>query len=99
MTRCECGSKVATGNRCPSCVLYNAAVEAQKAAASYLAKEFHPRASRAWMNEHGVFAWLNGHTMQVAGPKVSAPFERAITASRRVAFPSGTCWIEGEVRR
>ena len=84
--RCGCGCNVMENGECPSCAVYNAAVRAQHAAAHAIAKEFSPHCRRAWLNEHGVFAWLHGKARQVASPEVAAPFVALTTAARMVTF-------------
>ncbi len=91
--RCDfCGHLIVASRPCPSCILYNAAVAAEKAAAESLAKAFDWRAKDAWLNQFGVFAFVNGKTVQVAGPKVAAPFDRLERQMRRLRFPDGVCW-------
>lgn len=79
----DCGIQL-VGNVCPSCELYNAAVAAQHAAAESIAKSAHPDAERAWLNQYGVFAWVDGVSQEVAGPNVSAPFVALTQAARDV---------------
>jgi len=74
---------------CPSCTLYNAAVAAQKAAAACIAKAFDPTATDAWLNEYGVFAWINspaGHRVcdQVGTKEEAAPFVALTGGARKV---------------
>jgi hypothetical protein len=74
---------------CPSCLLYNAAVAAQKAAAAVIAKEIDPTATDAWLNEHVVFAWINGPDGrrvcdQVGTKEEAAPFAALTGSTRKV---------------
>ena len=82
--RCEYDGAEVVNGYCPSCELYNAGVHAQQAGASYLAKQKHPRAVHAWLNEYGVFAWVNGVSLQVGTPEEAAPFVELTAAARRV---------------
>lgn len=69
---------------CPSCALYDAAVRAQQVAAQNIACRQHSRATRAWLNEYGVFAFIDGISMQVGTPEEAAPFVALTSAARRV---------------
>jgi hypothetical protein len=79
---------------CPSCNLYNAAVHAQKAAAEHIAKTADSTATGAWLNEYGVFAWVDckdsGHPdvkrvcTQLGTPEEAAPFAALTGAARQV---------------
>lgn len=82
--QCDCGRRVSGRDTCPSCDLYNAAVHAQKAAAQRIAKDFDHRARDAWLNEHGVFAWIGASTAQVGTREQAAPFVALTGAARRV---------------
>ena len=83
--RCEgCGTAHPRKERCPSCDLYNAAVTAQNAAALEIARNYHPHARDAWLNEHGIFAWIDGVTVQVGSKEQAAPFTAMTSAARRV---------------
>lgn len=84
MRVCDCGRAYARNGTCPSCELYNAAVEAQQVAAQRIARAFHKRAIGAWLNEHGVFADINGIKRQVGSPEQAAPFVALTGAARRV---------------
>ena len=81
---CGCGKRMSQCELCPSCVLYNAAVAAQKAAADSVAREQNPNAKDAWLNEHGIFAFVDGVATQVADARAAAPFV-ALTAAARAA--------------
>jgi phage FluMu protein Com len=99
--RCDfCNSYVigARGHRgeCPSCLAYNAAVAAQKTAATAIAKAFDHRATGAWLNEYGVVARLRGKHIQIASADIAAPFVALTTAARQVKFPHGHCWDSGD---
>jgi len=86
--RCEmCNCELNSSDECPSCNLYNAAVRAQQAAAKQIAEDFNPRADRAWLNEHGVFAYLDGVTVQPGTPAMAAPFVALTAVVRTVRFP------------
>ena len=96
-SRCDfCGSPVISNGECPSCLAYNAAVAAQKVAAMEIARAFNARAQRAWLNEHGVFAWVRGKAVQVALADIAAPFVALTGAARKVKFPHGHCWDSGD---
>lgn len=83
--RCEYdGTELTPRERCPSCELYNAGVMAQQAAAAHIAMSYHLRAKDAWLNDHGVFAWIDGVTVQVGTPEQAAPFIDVTRAARRV---------------
>lgn len=84
--KCEwCGTaNLAPGEECLSCGLYNAAVEAQQAAAKRIALDFHPSAKDAWLNEYGVFADVEGIKRQVGTPEQAAPFVALTSATRKV---------------
>jgi hypothetical protein len=69
---------------CSSCELYNTAVAAQKAAAHDLATRRYPDAKDAWLNEHGVFARVDGIAIQLGSPEEAAPFVALTAAARRV---------------
>jgi hypothetical protein len=99
LTRCNaCGSPMRPRKPCPSCTMYNAAVSASMTAARSLARVFDWRSENAWLNEHGVFAWVSDKAVQVAGPEVSAPFVALFEEVRGVKFPSGSCWAEARRR-
>lgn len=85
-SKCEgCGSYLRDDDHgCSSCELYNAAVTAVNAAAQEIATNFHVAARDAWLNEHGVFAWIGKKTVQVGTPYEAAPFMKLITAARGV---------------
>lgn len=78
------GMRVPHGKQCPSCELYNAAVAAQRAAAADIATERNPKAESAWLNEHGIFAFVDGATVQLGTPEEAAPFVALTTAARGV---------------
>lgn len=78
-----CGTEPRNG-RCASCDLYNAAVDAQKAAAHSLATARHPNAKDAFLNEYGVMAWVGGVCKQVGSPDEAAPFARLTGEARKV---------------
>lgn len=83
--RCEmCGTNVPAGADCPACELYNDAVRAQKRAAQSFAKRFSRYARRAWLNEHGIFAFIHGKAVQIGRREEAAPFVALTTAARRV---------------
>ncbi len=75
---------------CPSCELYNAAVAGMKAAADSIARSRRPTAKDAWLNEYGIFARVDGVTMQLGTPAESAPFVALTGAARQV----GAFWVE-----
>ena len=84
MVRCEfCNLEFADDSTCGSCALYNAAVAAQRAAAMSVAKAFNPRCTKPWLNDHGIFAWIDGHTVRVGTAAMAAPFV-ALTAAVRI---------------
>jgi hypothetical protein len=77
--------RASTGDRhCPSCELYNAAVAGLKAAADSIARNRQPKAKDAWLNEYGVFAWVDGVVMQLGSPEETAPFVALTKAATRV---------------
>lgn len=83
--RCEgCGVSHSPREACPSCNLYNAAVTAQNAAAQEIARNYDPSARDAWLNEHGVFAWIDDVTVQVGSFYEAQPFVRMTAAARHV---------------
>jgi len=90
MSRCDfCCTRVvkraSTGDwHCPSCELYNAAVAGLKAAADSIARNRQPKAKDAWLNEYGVFAWVDGVVMQLAAPEETAPFVALTKAATQV---------------
>ena len=70
---------------CPSCEMYNAAVEAQQRAAQALAKVHDCDVNgRAWLNEYGVFAYRDGVCVQIGTPEMAAPFVALTSAALRV---------------
>jgi hypothetical protein len=69
---------------CPSCDLYDAAVAAQRAAAEWIARSKNPRAERAWLNQYGVFAFVDGVAAQLASAEEAAPFAALTTQARQV---------------
>lgn len=81
---CETCATALDGNRCPSCEIYNAAVTAQNAAAQEIARNFDPDARDAWLNEHGIFAWVHGVTTQVGTPYEAEPFIKMVRSARGV---------------
>ena len=85
MSRCDfCNRTLTEWDTCDACDLYNAAVAAQKAAAQSVALSFDDGATDAWLNQYGVFAWVDGVTMQVGTPEQAAPFVALTGQSRRV---------------
>jgi hypothetical protein len=77
--------RASTGDwHCPSCELYNAAVAALKAAAESIARNRQPKAKDAWLNEYGVFAWVDGVVTQLGAPEETAPFVALTKAATRV---------------
>jgi hypothetical protein len=81
------GTSVPEGKQCPSCELYNAAVVAQQAAAADLATERNADAKDAWLNEHGVFAFVGGVATQLGSADEARPFA-ALTAGARDVYRS-----------
>ena len=73
------------GRDCPSCELYNAAVEAQQAAAHAIARNRAPKAARAWLNEYGVWAFVDSVATQLGTPEEAAPFAQLTANARKVA--------------
>lgn len=71
-------------NRCPSCDLYDAAVVAQGMAAHEIATARFPGARNAWLNEHGIFAFVESCSVQVGTAEEAAPFAALTTACRAV---------------
>jgi len=84
MRRCDFCNTTLRADACPSCELYNAAVDAQRAAANRIARDYHPNAKDAWLNRYGVFAWIDGVTRQVGTPEQAAPFDALTGAARKV---------------
>lgn len=71
----HCYNKARTRDRCVCCERYNAAVAAQGAAALALAQaRCTGKVTRAWLNEHGVFAEVRGRTLQIGTAEEAAPF-------------------------
>jgi hypothetical protein len=84
---------------CPACELYNAAVAAQGAAARQLASDRFPRSERAWLNEFGVFAFLNGHSIEVASAAEAKPFAALTSEALRLRrFPRVVGAVEQQLR-
>jgi len=81
---CERDGYVVTDGVCLSCELYNAAVHAMQAAAQYIAQQKAPTATGAWLNEYGVFAWVDGKTIQLGSKEEAAPFCELTGATFRV---------------
>jgi hypothetical protein len=79
-----CGRALAPDEACPSCLLYNAAVAAQHAAAKQIANDHVPPAKDAWLNEHGVFGWVGGVCKQIGTKQMAAPFVALTGQARRV---------------
>jgi hypothetical protein len=79
------------GRNCQSCTLYNGAVVAQKFAAQEIAQQRDATARDAWLNEHGIFAWVRTKTgqvtMQLGSPEEAAPFVALTQAMRRIEKP------------
>lgn len=73
-------------DRCPSCELYNAAVDAQQAAAKSIAEDRYPKAERAWLNSHGIYAFVDGKAIEVGTAEEAAPFAALTTAARKVSY-------------
>lgn len=83
-TSCDsCGKPIDT-RECPSCNLYNAAVEAQYAAAGKIARDYEYSAIYSWLNEYGVWARIDGVIVQVGSPEQAAPFVALTKAVDRV---------------
>lgn len=83
MNRCTwCGYPL-EGMRCRSCELYNAAVNAQQAAARTIAETRHPGAKDAFLNSHGIMAWVGGVCRQVGTAEEAAPFARLTSEARK----------------
>lgn len=82
--KCERDGQTVTDGYCPSCELYSAAVHAQKTAAQHIASEKVPGARDAWLNEYGVFAYVDGVSVQVGTPEEAAPFDQMTNAACRV---------------
>lgn len=81
---CWCGSALEDDREhCPSCELYNAAVAAQRAAAQSIAEARFPGAKDAFLNVHGVMAWVGGVCMEVGSASEAAPFAKLTGAVRR----------------
>ncbi len=78
------GMPLSKGERCPSCALYNAAITAVNAAAAEIATTYDRTARDAWMNGHGVFAWVGESTALVGSPEQAAPFMALLDATRAV---------------
>lgn len=71
---------------CRVCVAYNAAVEAQHAAAEEFALGHLGRSSQPWLNEFGAFARdADGVVVQIATPAEVAPFVALTQAAIRAA--------------
>jgi len=72
---------------CASCVLYNAAVSAIKAAALSIANARHDgkRIKDAWINPSGCFGYVDGICVQIATAAEVAPF----TALTQLAIKAG----------
>jgi hypothetical protein len=81
---CERDGQTVTDRYCPSCELYNAAVHAQQEAARYIATSKVSAAAGAWLNEYGVFAWVDGKTVQLGSKEEAAPFAALTGATIRV---------------
>jgi hypothetical protein len=85
---CEhCVNELRLDGSCAACELYNAAVAAQQAAAAHLAKTRKPRASSAWLNRFGIFAWVEGVAVQLGTAEEAAVFMRL--TSDALSLPSG----------
>lgn len=81
----HCGERLAGGAYCRGCALYNAAVDAQRAAAESFARAIDHRAKDAWLNEYGIFAWVDGVVHEFAGSTEVAPFAALTSAALAVA--------------
>lgn len=91
------GMALNRGERCPSCTLYNAAVTAINTAAKEIATAYDSRARDAWMNGHGVFAWIGDAIAQVGSPEQAAPFVALTGACRRViTFKRKASQVQGK---
>lgn len=91
--RCDfCGttlrepSRPRVDDKCPSCELYNGAVAAQQAAAKSISEDRFPGSERPWLNQYGIFAFLNGRTIEVGTAEEAAPFAALTTAARKVSY-------------
>jgi hypothetical protein len=51
--------------------------------------DFHPDAERAWLNAHGVFAYVEGVCVQVAPEAHAAPFVALTSAARAAVRTTG----------
>lgn len=97
--RCEnCGYELReTDKGCAACELYNAAVEAQEAAAASLARDRANgrKIGRTWVNEYGFFAAYDGVHDQIGTVAEAAPFAElttnAIRALDRPKPPTVVC--------
>lgn len=91
---CVCGSGLPVLNRsglCSACEAYNAAAEAQRAAAESfaIARCEGYLLGTAWLNQHGAFANNKNHSgIQVATPEEVAPFAALTTVARAAAIKS-----------
>lgn len=100
--RCDCGYDLVRdqgrpGRKhlvCRSCQTYNAAVAAQKAAAMAIATDRRSNAQGAWLNEHGIFAWVGGVVLQLGTKAEAAPFVALTTLAREVK----THWDESHMK-
>jgi cytochrome c peroxidase len=83
---CEgCGAEMVNySNACPSCELYNVAVDAQRLAAQRIATQKRRGAKDAWLNKTGVYAYVNGTAFQVGSAEEAAPFVALTAAARAV---------------
>jgi hypothetical protein len=71
---------------CPSCTLYDAAVEAGQIAARSIARARVPGMRRAWLNLHGIFAEdAAGTVRQIGTAEEAAPFANLTTEARAVS--------------
>lgn len=83
-----CGGTISSRNgkpwSCASCAIYNAAVAAEHAAAESIARERYPGAERAWLNRHGVFAFVDNICTRVGSAEEAAVFVGLTTRARAV---------------
>jgi hypothetical protein len=85
---CENDGATRTRKLCRSCALYNAAVAGAETAAQRFAESVDPRAKRAWVNQYGIFAYVDGVSVQLGSAEEAAPFDQlttsAVAAARRL---------------
>ena len=88
-SRCEhCGRTERPDGSCAACELHQAAVLGVEVAVKKLALSRNPRVNgSAWVNRYGIFALVDGVTVQIGSSEEAAPFMEFIARAGSVHLP------------